>query len=327
MNIKNIKLERGLFLAPLAGVSDNAFRQVCREAGAEHTATEMISAKALNFRNAKTLELIKTDESELPVSVQIFGCETESMANAAKYLCGSLDLYKFSSIDINMGCPAPKITGGGDGSALMRNSLLAGKIMDSVVKAAEGYNIAVTVKIRSGWDDRNKNAEEIAKIAEESGISAVFIHGRTRERLYMPPVDLDIIRRVKNAVKIPVIGNGDIFGAFDAEKMLEYTKCDGIMIARGAFGNPWIFGEIAAKLENREYIPPTPHEKISVIKKHIDKMIFYKGERTALLEARKHLSWYIKGARDSAAARDKINRSSDYSEMIGITERVIAGGE
>ena len=327
MNIKNIKLERGLFLAPLAGVSDNAFRQVCREAGAEHTATEMISAKALNFRNAKTLELIKTDESELPVSVQIFGCETESMANAAKYLCGSLDLYKFSSIDINMGCPAPKITGGGDGSALMRNSLLAGKIMDSVVKAAEGYNIAVTVKIRSGWDDRNKNAEEIAKIAEESGISAVFIHGRTRERLYIPPVDLDIIRRVKNAVKIPVIGNGDIFGAFDAEKMLEYTKCDGIMIARGAFGNPWIFGEIAAKLENREYIPPTPHEKISVIKKHIDKMIFYKGERTALLEARKHLSWYIKGERDSAAARDKINRSSDYSEMIGITERVIAGGE
>ena len=320
MKIKNIELKHGLFLAPLAGVSDNAFRQVCVKSGAEYTTTEMISAKALNFGSAKTLELLKIDEGEFPASVQLFGSDSESMANAAKYISYN---FKLSAIDINMGCPAPKITGGGDGSSLMRNPALAGQIMRAVVKAAEAYDLPVTVKIRSGWDNQNKNAPEIARIAEDSGISAIFVHGRTREQMYAPPVDFDIIRAVKNAVRIPVIGNGDIFTAKDAQSMKDKTNCDGVMIARGSFGNPWIFGEIAAYFENREYIPPTPGEKIRVIKSHIEQMIFYKGERTALLESRKHLSWYIKGCRDSSYARNQINRSSDYSEMMDIVEGVI----
>jgi tRNA-dihydrouridine synthase B len=280
----------------------------------------MISAKALNFGSAKTLNLVKIDGGEFPASVQIFGSDPESMAAAAKYICENFEL---SAVDINMGCPAPKIIGGGDGSALMKTPALAGRIMAAVVKAAGDF--PVTVKIRSGWDGHSKNAVEIAKIAEDSGISAIFVHGRTREQMYAPPVDLDMIRSVKQAVKIPVVGNGDIFTAKDAANMKEHTGCDGVMIARGSFGNPWIFGEIAAYFEGREYIPPLPVEKISVIKEHIAQMIFYKGERTALLESRKHLSWYMKGCRDSAAARDKINNLSDYKEMIGIVEDVMTG--
>ena len=315
MRIKDINLKHGLFLAPMAGISDNAFRQACKSSGAEHTATEMVSAKALNFRNAKTLALVKSEDCELPTSIQLFGSAAAEMENAAKYVC---DNCKFSAIDINMGCPAPKIIGGGDGSALMREPALAGKIMRSVVRAAEGRGIPVTIKIRSGWDEKSKNAVEIAKIAEDSGIDAIFVHGRTRERMYLPPVDFDAIRQTKNAVNIPVVGNGGIFTAKDAQEMKARTGCDGLMIARGSLGNPWIFGEIICLFENREYIPPTAEEKMETIKRHMEKMVSYKGERTALLEARKHLSWYIKGYRDSAAARDRINRSGDFGEMLGI---------
>ena len=320
MKIKNIGLKHGLFLAPLAGISDNAFRRICRESGAEHTATEMISAKAVNFKNSKTIKLLKIEDCELPCSVQLFGSDETSMANAAEYIC---DHFKLSAIDINMGCPVPKIIGGGDGSVLMRESALAGKIMKAIVKSTEKYDIPVTVKIRSGWNQEEKNAAEIAKIAEESGISAIFVHGRTREQMYSPPVDLDIIRETKVQVNIPVIGNGDIFSADDAVRMINYTKCDGVMLGRGTFGNPWIFGELSARFENREYIAPSGYEKMRVIQKHLDKMIFYKGKNTALLEARKHLSWYIKGCKDSASARNRINRSSDYEEMIDIVSAVI----
>jgi len=322
MNIKNIDLKHGLFLAPLAGISDNAFRQICKELGAEYTATEMISAKAVNFRNNKTLALAKIEEFELPAAVQLFGSDTESMADAVKFIC---DNCKLSAIDINMGCPVPKVIGGGDGSVLMRDPFAAGNIMQAVVKAVEPYDIPVTVKIRSGWDDDEKNAPKIAKIAEDSGISAVFVHGRTRKQMYSPPVDLDIIHEVKKTVKIPVIGNGDIFTSKDAQNMKDYTNCDGVMIARGSLGNPWIFDEIAAYFDKREYIPPNGYEKIKIISKHMEKMIFYKGRETALLEARKHLSWYIKGCENSASARDKINRSSDYDEMIDIVSAVILG--
>ena len=320
MKIKNINLKHGLFLAPLAGVSDNAFRQICKESGAEYVSTEMISAKAVSFKNIKTLELAKIEDCEFPASVQLFGSDEKSMADTATHMC---DNFKLSAIDINMGCPVPKIIGGGDGSALMRTPLTAGEIMRAVVKSAEVYNIPVTVKIRSGWNNSEKNALEIAKIAEDSGISAIFIHGRTREQMYSPPIDLDIIRKVKNAVKIPVIGNGDIFTASDAQNMKDLTSCDGIMIGRGSFGNPWIFSEILAHFENSKYIPPSKSEKIKTIKSHLNRMIFYKGKRTALLESRKHLSWYIKGYKESASARDKINRSSDYNEMIDIVESVI----
>jgi len=322
MNIKNIKLKHGLFLAPLAGISDNAFRQVCRELGAEYVASEMISAKAIAFNNKKTINLVKIEDCEFPAAVQLFGSDEISMAYAADYVCEN---SKPSAIDINMGCPMPKIIGGGDGCGLMREPALAGKIMRAVVKSADQYDIPVTVKIRSGWNNTEKNAVEIAKIAEDSGISAIFIHGRTRDQMYAPPVDLDMIRDVKNAVKIPVVGNGDIFTAANAANMQEYTNCDGVMVGRGSFGNPWIFGEITAGFENRAYIPPTGSEKIKIIKKHLDLMIFYKGERTALLESRKHLSWYLKGYKGSALARDQINRSSDYNEMMDIVAGVIIG--
>ncbi|MCL2815866.1 MAG: tRNA dihydrouridine synthase DusB [Oscillospiraceae bacterium] len=304
----------------MAGISDNAFRQICKDAGAEYTATEMISAKAVNFKNAKTLNLAKTEDHELPAAIQLFGSDGESMAGAAKYLC---DNYKCAAIDINMGCPVPKIIGGGDGSALMRNPVLAGEIMRSVVKAAAEYGVPVTVKIRGGWSEREKNAPEIAKIAEDSGIEAIFIHGRTRERMYMPPVDLEIIRKTKDAAKIPVVGNGDIFKGQDAQNMKALTNCDGVMIARGALGNPWIFGEVLALFENREYAPPKKAEKMATIKTHLEKMVFYKGERTATLEARKHLAWYIKGGKGSAAARDKINHSENLKEMTDIVWEVI----
>ena len=313
MRIKNIELKHGLILAPIAGVSDNAFRQVCRDCGAEYTVTEMISAKAVNFKNKKTMNLVKIEECELPGAVQLFGSEPGSMGDAAKFI---LDNFKISAIDINMGCPMPKIVGVGDGCNLMREPVLAGKIMSALVKAAG--DLPVTVKIRSGWDNKSKNAVEIARIAADSGIAAVAVHGRTREQMYAPPVDLESIREVKEAVSIPVIGNGDIYNFADAKNMLEFTRCDGLMIARGSCGNPWIFSEIKAGLEGREYIKPGDGGKLKVIREHLDKLIYYKGERTALLEARKHLAWYIKGYKNSAEARNKINESGDYEQMLDI---------
>jgi len=324
LKIKNIKLNHGLMLAPLAGVSDNAFRQICRDCGAEYVVSEMVSAKATNFGSKKTLELAKLERSELPAAVQLFGSEPESMADAAKFIIDNIadaDSAMPSAIDINMGCPMPKITGGGDGAALMREPLLAGKIMAAVVKAMG--ELPVTVKIRSGWDAQSINAVEIARIAEDSGIAAITVHGRTREQVYAPPVNLEIIRDVKKSVGIPVIGNGDIYSFADAKNMLEFTGCDGIMVARGSFGNPWIFGEIAAGLEERKYTPPTGEEKLRVIREHIDKLMLYKGERTALLEARKHLAWYMKGYKNSAESRNKVNTSANYDEMLDIVAKVI----
>ena len=317
MKIKNIELRHGLFLAPLAGVSDLAFRQICREQGAEYTTTEMISAKAINFKNQKTMALMKIEKGELPAAVQLFGSEADSMSEATKYICENIAP---TAIDINMGCPVPKVVGGGDGSALMQNPMLAQKIMRSVARAAEPYGIYATVKIRSGWSGEEKNAPQFAKIAEESGLAAVFIHGRTKSEMYSSPVDLDIIRAAKAATNLPIIGNGGIFTAADAQKMKAQTGCDGVMVARGAFGNPWIFGEIAACFENREYAMPTSQQKLEVIKRHMELLVFCKGEKTALLEARKHLSWYIKGCKNSASAKNLINRSSDFCEMLKILE-------
>ena len=321
LKIKNIELKHGLLLAPLAGVSDNAFRQICRDCGAEYVVSEMVSAKATNFGSKKTLELAKLEESELPAAVQLFGSDPESMADAAKFIIDNAAPAVPSAIDINMGCPMPKITGGGDGAALMREPILAGKVMAAVVKAVG--KLPVTVKIRSGWDAQSINAIELAKLAEDSGIAAITVHGRTREQVYAPPVNLEIIRDVKKAVRIPVIGNGDIYSFADAKNMFEFTNCDGIMIARGSFGNPWIFAEITVGLEGLEYTPPSGEEKLKVIRTHLDKLVFYKGERTALLEARKHLAWYMKGYKNSAESRNKINTSSDYIEMLDIVASVI----
>ena len=318
LHIKNIGLKHGLMLAPVAGVADNAFRQICKMCGAEYVNSEMVSAKAVNFSSKKSLLLAELEDSELPGSVQLFGSEPGSMGDAVRFI---VDNFKISAIDINMGCPMPKIVSGGSGSALMREPVLAGQIMAAAAAAAGEF--PVTVKIRSGWDAETKNAVEIAKIAEDSGICAIAVHGRTRAQLYMPPVDLDVIRDVKKAVKIPVIGNGDIYGYTDAKNMLKYTGCDGVMVARGAFGNPWIFAEIKAGLEGRGYTAPDGSAKLKLIGEHLNKIIHYKGERTALLEARKHMAWYIKGYKNSAEARNRINNSYSCGEIFDIVSDVV----
>ncbi|GHV11845.1 tRNA-dihydrouridine synthase [Clostridia bacterium] len=296
-----------LILAPLAGVSDGSFREICRSCGAAYTHTEMISAKAVCFGNKKTLNLAAIRESETPCALQIFGSEPDTMEIAAKRLLDAA-IVKPAAIDINMGCPVPKVVGGGDGSSLMRNPPLAGAIISAVVKAA--YPIPVTVKIRAGWDKNERNAPNIARIAEQSGASAVTVHGRTRAGMYHDPVDFEIIAETKRAVNIPVIGNGGIFERDDIANMITATGCDGVMIARGAFGNPWIFAQ------------ETPADKMPLIRRHMELMRDLKGD-IAAFEARKHLAWYLKGAAGSASARDRINRSENLNEMLAITEETL----
>ena len=323
MKIGNIELKHGLFLAPLAGVSDRAFRSVCRSFGAECTVSEMISAKGLHYNDAKTAMLASFSESEAPFFVQIFGSDPEIMAESAKRLaendyktCTNTCLP--SGIDINMGCPVPKVASNGDGSALMKDPELAGRIVRAVVDAV---NVPVTVKIRSGWDDNSKNAVLVARLAEENGASAICVHGRTRQQMYRDPVDLDIIKQVKQNVSIPVIGNGSINDGDSAMRMLDYTGCDGLMIARGAMGNPFLFEEIICRLEGREYTPPTIEKRLGVAMEQIRLMIGYKGEYTAIMEARKHLAWYIQGQKGAAMTRDLINRASSLEEI----EEIING--
>ena len=325
LKIGNIELKHGLFLAPLAGVSDRAFRSVCRRFGAECTVSEMISAKGLHYNDTKTAVLAAFSEDESPFFVQIFGSDPEIMAESAQKL--ATNNYKAcqntclpSGIDINMGCPVPKIAGNGDGSALMKNPKLAGEIVKAVSNAVD---IPVTVKIRSGWDDDNINAVEVAKIVEENGAKAICVHGRTKAQMYRDPVNIDIIKAVKESVNIPVIANGGINTAEDAKRMLEYTGCDGLMIARGAMGNPFLFEEITAYLEGREYNAPTMEERMKVALEHIKLMIGYKGEYTGVMEARKHLAWYIQGQKGAAAAREKVNHASNLDELEKIVNEYL----
>lgn len=320
LKIGNVELKHGLFLAPLAGVSDRAFRRVCRKFGAECTVSEMISAKGLHYNDTKTAILAAFSEDEAPFFIQIFGSDPEIMAESASKL--ATNNYKAcqntclpTGIDINMGCPVPKIAGNGDGSALMKNPKLAGEIVKAVSNAVD---IPVTVKIRSGWDDEHINAVELAEIVEKNGAKAICVHGRTKTQMYRDPVNIDIIKSVKQAVSIPVIANGGINTADDAKRMLEYTGCDGLMIARGAMGNPFLFSEIKAYLDGEEYEPPTMEERLSVAMEHIKLMIDYKGEYTGVMEARKHLAWYIQGQKGAAAAREKVNRAATLDELKNI---------
>jgi len=328
VKIGNINLKHGIMLAPLAGVADHAFRRVCRSFGAEYTVSEMISAKAIFYGDKKTPLLAKITEYDAPEAVQLFGNDPDFMALAARRIASG----EFSddgaplpaAIDINCGCPVNKIVSNGEGSALMKTPGLIGDIVRAVSGAvSEVSDIPVTVKIRAGWDENSINAVEAAKIAEQAGAKLIAVHGRTRTQMYSGKADRSVIRDVKNAVNVRVIGNGDIYSAADARAMLDETGCDGIMVARGALGNPFIFEEIIAAFENREYVAPTEEERINTALEHLSYIIDDKGEGMGVIQARKHLSWYLKGIRGSAKLRDEINRTESFDEVKRMLETLL----
>lgn len=306
MKIGNITLENNVFLAPMAGITDKPYRTICRQFGAGMVYSEMVSAKGLYYNDKKTASLMNV-EGESPCAIQIFGSEPEIMAEIVPKVME----FKPDIIDINMGCPAPKIVGNGDGSALMKTPELMGRIMRAVSDVSP---VPVTAKIRKGWEE--DNSLECAKILEENGASAVAVHGRTRREFYSGKADWDVIKTIKKELAIPVIGNGDIFKAEDALGMFEYTGCDAVMVARGAQGNPWLFAQINELLNEGEIkTVPSPREKLTVALKHIDMLISDKGESRGIKEARKHIAWYIKGLKGASAIKTEIFRISDYATM------------
>ena len=321
MKIKDVEFENNVFLAPMAGIADRAFRELCINYGAGYTVSEMVSSKGLTMGDKKSGELLPLGEIETPAGVQIFGDNPEIMAQAAK-MCIK---YHPNIIDINMGCPAPKIAMNGGGASLMKNLLLAGEIIKAVSKAVD---IPVTVKIRKGWDDENITAVELAKIAEKNGAAAITVHGRTRMQMYSGKVDYNIIAKVKKAVDIPVIANGDIVDEQSAAIMFEKTNCDAIMIGRGALGNPWIFRRINAYLNECRVLPDVSiNEKMVVMLKHIQKIIEYKGEYTAMREARHHAAYYTKGIRGGAALRKEISTFEHFEQLEELAYKIAKENE
>lgn len=315
MRIGNVILKHGIFLAPMAGVTDIAAREIYKKYGVEYMTTEMVSAAAMHYGDRKTFEIAQISPNEGPCAVQIFGHDPDMMGQAAEKL--SQMQIPPCAIDINMGCPVKKIVGGGDGSALMKSPVLVGKIVEKTVSSCA---LPVTVKIRAGFDKSHKNAVEIAKIAESSGASVVCVHGRTREDMYIDgTVDREIIAEVKSALKIPVIANGDITCADDFVQMLEYTGCDGGAVGRAALGNPFIFEEINARLEGRDYTPPTPEERLFAAREHIRALVALKGN-LGVFESRKHAGWYTKGIRGGASMRQRINLAQTAEEMETILQ-------
>ncbi len=334
VKIGNIELRHGIMLAPMAGFTDYSFRKICKEYGSEYTVSEMVSAKALCYEQIikkdnsslyKTAPLATVRCEELPMAIQLFGSEPEYVARAAamieerSYKACIADAVP-TAIDINMGCPMHKIVGNGEGSALMKDPVLAGKIVEATVNALK--HTPVTVKIRSGWDDKSKNAVEVARAVEAAGASLVCVHARTREQMYEPGIDIDIIERVKNALSIPVIGNGDIKCAEDAVDMIKKTGCDGVMVGRGALGEPWMFNEISALMDGREYIATSPQERLDVCLKHIELMRKQKGEHIGSAEIKKHAALYIKGVRGAASLRDSIMKAKSTFEIEDIINKL-----
>jgi tRNA-dihydrouridine synthase B len=314
LKIGNIELENNVVLAPMAGITDITFRTICKSFGVGLVYTEMISAKGLYYKDIKTEQLMKINEENRPVSLQIFGSDPDIMAYVVEnYINERKDI---DIIDINMGCPAPKIVKSGDGCSLMKEPELAGKIMNKIKKVS---NKPVTAKFRSGWDDRNLNAIEFAKILEYNGADLLAVHGRTREQFYSGKADYNIIRDVKNNVKIPVIGNGDIFKPEDAVDMIEHTNCDGVMIGRGILGNPWLIMN-TIKILNNDYnfYEVKPEDKIEMLMKHVEMLKNELNEKLAVLEMRKHAGWYIKGMKNSSEIRSKINKIIKADELFDV---------
>jgi len=317
MKIGNLVINDKASLAPMAGVADRAFRELCRDYGAAYTVCEMASAKGISLGDKKSAELLSVTETERPAGSQIFGNSPETMAVAAQK---ALE-YSPDFIDINMGCPAPKVASSGGGALLMKDPVNSAKIVEAVVKAV---NVPVTVKMRSGWDDSDINAVELAKRCEQAGAAAITVHGRTKVQMYAPPVNIDIIRLVKEAVSIPVIGNGDIVDGKSAAKMMEETGCDMVMVGRGALGRPWVFQEINAYLNHEVILPePSVTQKMHVMLKHIEKICEYKGERVGIREARKHAAWYTKGLHGAANYRARIGLISSIEELQQIALELI----
>lgn len=318
LQIGNVTLENNLILAPMAGVTDLPFRLLCKEQGAGLLCMEMVSAKAILYKNKNTEELLRIDPRENPVSLQLFGSDPDIMSEIAK----QIEDRPFDILDINMGCPVPKVVNNGDGSALMKNPALAGKMIEKTVNAIQK---PVTVKIRKGFDEANINAVEMAHIAQESGAAAVAVHGRTREQYYNGKADWEIIRKVKEAVRIPVIGNGDILKAEDVIEMEAQTGCDGFMIARGAEGNPWIFSQILHYFKTGEKPAKPDFAEVSkMLMRHARMQIDYKGEYTGIREIRKHASWYTSGYRNSSRLRGRINEVETYDQLKALFDEVLA---
>lgn len=334
LNIGSYTLKNGLMLAPMAGVTDTAFRLLCKKYGCEYTVSEMVCAKALCYEQrskklsregSATAMLAKVTHEQMPMAVQIFGSEPKFMAEAARMIQdmsykGCLSNTAPAAIDINMGCPVRKITSNGEGSALMKNPELAASIVKAV---RNSVSLPVTVKIRAGWDSQSINAPELAKMLEDAGADVICVHARTKEQLYSPGIDLSVIEKTKKAVGIPIVGNGDIYSAKDAVNMIEKTGCDGVMIGRGAEGNPWIFSEIRAAFEGREYVVPCAEERLSLAITHLEAMIEEKGERIGVAEGKKHMAWYINGIKGAAQARNEIMSATCAEEIKAIFMRLL----
>lgn len=319
LNIGGVPLKSHAVLAPMAGVSDRAYRELCVRFGAAYCVSEMVSSKALSFNSKKSEELMEISDLERPCGIQIFGDDPKCMADAAKHaLENEPDI-----IDINMGCPAPKISSNGSGSALMKNPQLCGEIVKAVTSVTD---IPVTVKIRKGWDDDSVNAVEVAKICESAGAAAITVHGRTRQQYYKPPVDYDIIKAVRESVSVPVIANGDIDSAEKAKEVMDITGCDLVMIGRATLGNPWIFSQINAYLENPNVKIHTPdlEERLGVMIEHIGKMVEYKGEHMAMLQARKLVVGYFKGIKGAAALRNEAGKIKTLDDLYELRQKALS---